>query len=276
MQMVVAPHKLLFALTCGRFSLIHEGTVVTNPKLNKMVPITPAWEPVKGSKFTAGSPPCSGPKDERLKTTHNNQHNMVNANAIVWIIMLSSKCHRPHGNTSAAVTTRPQVKTTWQPHALPCSKCMVFQQETHWVDAGTTDLSPSLLVRRFANGVMFKPQVPPNISEMVLSIICADWTIDMTFRDCRAPFRPIWDVQYQRRPKKWSTIVVYSAWPRKFSLPGMFRMASQYIDELIVVITQTLNIQMDGSNQPASTNMFGNSGIPGPVMLLTSNAIPAT
>ena len=41
------------------------------------------------------------------------------------------------------------------------------------------------------------------------------------------------------------------------------------------VANQTRRMTMEGTSQPASANMFGSCGTPGPVMLLINSAIPA-
>ena len=61
LQQKVETQTTLFTETWGFFSLTHEGTVVTKPKLNKTVPRTAACEPVFASVLTAGicQPPGS-------------------------------------------------------------------------------------------------------------------------------------------------------------------------------------------------------------------------
>ena len=63
--------------------------------------------------------------------------------------------------------------------------------------------------------------------------------------------------------------------PRKCSLPGILRMASQYMTVLRLVMIQITRIRIVGTSQPASANIFGSCGTPGPVMLLMRSAMPA-
>ena len=70
-------------------------------------------------------------------------------------------------------------------------------------------------------------------------------------------------------------MVVYSMRERKCSLPGILRMASAYMVVESEVMNQMTRIVMVGTSQPASANMLGSCGTPGPVMLLISSAMPA-
>ena len=54
-QRVVDDHMTGLTRVLGFFSLTHDGTVVTKPKLNRIVPSTPATLPVCGSVLMAGS-----------------------------------------------------------------------------------------------------------------------------------------------------------------------------------------------------------------------------
>ena len=53
-QRVVEDHMTGLTRVPGSFSFTHEGTVVTKPKLNRIVPSTPAIVPVFGSVLIAG------------------------------------------------------------------------------------------------------------------------------------------------------------------------------------------------------------------------------
>mmetsp|Transcript_25053 Transcript_25053/g.66243 ORF Transcript_25053/g.66243 Transcript_25053/m.66243 type:complete len:226 (-) Transcript_25053:274-951(-) len=84
MQMVVDTHKVLLTLTPGRFSFTQEGTVVTKPKLNRIVPRTAAFEPVWGSVFTTRSGvPSMSPIDVALAAIQTIQQPMVRTKATV-------------------------------------------------------------------------------------------------------------------------------------------------------------------------------------------------
>ena len=67
----------------------------------------------------------------------------------------------------------------------------------------------------------------------------------------------------------------YSILPLKFSFPGILRIASQYIVVEMDDNAHTRRNTIEGTNQPASANMFGSEGTPGPVMLLISSATDA-
>ena len=84
----------------------------------------------------------------------------------------------------------------------------------------------------------------------------------MTFKDWSAPLRPIWAAMYALRPKKYATMDEYSMRSRKCSLPGIFRMASQYMVVERLDIAQTRMKHTEGNSQPLSANMFGRDGMP--------------
>ena len=112
--MDVAIQSAALTRVAGRFSFTHEGTVVTKPKLKRIVPSTPATEPVAPSWLTAGSGAGTWSPDqraERAAVSHVSQQPTVRMKAIRWITMLSSRFHRPHGIAIAAVSTYPSVTT---------------------------------------------------------------------------------------------------------------------------------------------------------------------
>mmetsp|Transcript_37046 Transcript_37046/g.95667 ORF Transcript_37046/g.95667 Transcript_37046/m.95667 type:complete len:258 (-) Transcript_37046:283-1056(-) len=186
MQMVVEVQRLLLTLTPGLFSLTHEGTVVTKPKLNRIVPSTAACEPVLGSVFTAGN--GSQSLSERLAAIQISQQQMVRPKATVWMLMLSSRFHRPQGSAKAAAVTKPMVSTMWHPQAFPPSKSFVLMQEMTSIDPGNDLVPPYGLV--FSNGVRLMAQVRPKIAAIALSTTWAERTTEMMFKDWRDPISP--------------------------------------------------------------------------------------
>ena len=71
--------ELMFVEGC--FSLTHEGTVVTKPKLKRMVPSTPATEPVTGLVLMAGSGVEEEERELKQATNHTTQQKTVRTKA---------------------------------------------------------------------------------------------------------------------------------------------------------------------------------------------------
>lgn len=74
--------RTLLTETPGFFSLTHDGTVVTKPKLKRIVPRTAACEPYVGSVLTAGSDlhgdHYQGRRGEVVRSRHRSSRGCLN------------------------------------------------------------------------------------------------------------------------------------------------------------------------------------------------------
>jgi hypothetical protein len=108
----------------------HLGTVVTNPKLNKTAPNTPAWDVHRSPDLTAGmaqeeeafagEEALAGANESEKKHAVNQtaQQRQVKTKATDWMTMLSSRLNTPMGTVTASASKKPRLTTVWQPHAL--------------------------------------------------------------------------------------------------------------------------------------------------------------